>query len=105
MALFPDWQLERLLPYFDEVILPTGALVAREGSPCTEFVVVMGGRLQTTAPLAGFSTLVAGDSVGWEAMWEREANSATVIVESDARLLVMSHSQFRAVKAVAGSAS
>jgi CRP-like cAMP-binding protein len=45
--------------------------------------------------------LTAGDSFGWDAMWEREPNSATVVVEADARLLVMSHAQFRAVKAIA----
>jgi hypothetical protein len=34
-------------------------------------------------------------------MWERLVNDATVVAESDARLLVMGHAQFRAVKAVA----
>jgi CRP-like cAMP-binding protein len=96
MAPYPERQLERLLPYFDEVTLPAGTLIAREGEPCSEFLVVMRGRLQ-----AGSRILGAGDSFGWEAMWEREANSATVIVEADAQLLVMSHSQFRAVKALA----
>jgi CRP-like cAMP-binding protein len=100
MAPYADRQLEGLLPYFDEVTLPAGTLVAREGKPCTEFAVVMRGRLQAIAP-AGSRTLVAGDSFGWEAMWDREANSATVVVEAHAHLLVMSHSQFRAVKAVA----
>jgi CRP-like cAMP-binding protein len=45
--------------------------------------------------------LTAGDTFGWEAMWKREPNSATVVVESDARLLVMSHAQFRALKGIA----
>jgi hypothetical protein len=35
-------------------------------------------------------------------MWERGPNEATVVVESEARLLVMGHAQFRAVKAEAG---
>jgi CRP-like cAMP-binding protein len=96
MAPYPDRHLERLLPYFDEVTLPAGTLIALEGEQCSEFVVVVRGRLQ-----AGSRLLDAGESVGWEAMWEREANSATVIVEADAQLLVMSHSQFRAVKALA----
>ena len=96
MAPYPDRQLEKLLRYFDEVTLPAGTLIALEGEPCSEFVVVMRGRLQ-----AGSQILGAGDTFGWEAMWEREANSGTVIVEADAQLLVMSHSQFRAVKALA----
>jgi CRP-like cAMP-binding protein len=101
LAAFPEWQRQRLLHHFDEVTLSAGSLVARQGERCSEFVVVMGGRLTATAPGAKSRTLNAGDSFGWDAMWERESNSATVTVEADARLLVMSHSQFRAVKAVA----
>jgi CRP-like cAMP-binding protein len=101
MASYPDRQLEGLLPYFDKVTVPAGTLVAQEGKLCAEFVVVMRGRLRATAPCGGSRTLIAGDTLGWEAMWEREANRATVVVEADAQLLVMSHSQFRAVKAVA----
>jgi CRP-like cAMP-binding protein len=100
LASYPDRQLQWLLPYFDEVTLPAGTLVAREGERASEFVVVMGGRLKATTPCAGSRTLIAGDSFGWKAMWERESNSATVVVEADARLLVMGHAQFRAVKAV-----
>ena len=94
-------QLQRLLPYFDEVSLPAGSVVARESDQCTEFVVVMGGRLMASGSDARPRTLTAGDSVGWDAMWKREPNAATVVVEADARLLVMSHAQFRAVKAIA----
>ena len=94
-------QLQGLLRYFDEVSLPAGSVVARESDQCTEFVVVMRGRLTATGQHAGPRTLTAGDSFGWDAMWEREPNSATVVVEADARLLVMSRAQFRAVKAIA----
>ena len=96
-------QLQGLLRYFDEVSLPAGSVVARESDQCTEFVVVMQGRLTATAPNVRPRTLIAGDSIGWNAMWEREPNSATVVVEADARLLVMSRAQFRAVKAIAGA--
>ena len=102
LASYQDSLLKGLLPYFDEVVLPAGTLVAREGDFCAEFVVVMQGRLKVTAPFAQSRTLIAGDSLGWDAMWERESNSATVVVDAEARLLVMSHAQFRAVKAVAG---
>jgi CRP-like cAMP-binding protein len=94
-------KLQRLLPYFDEVCLPAGSVVARESDQCSEFVVVIGGRLKATGQHTRPRTLTAGDSFGWDAMWEREPNSATVVVEADARLLVMSHAQFRAVKAIA----
>ena len=100
LASFADRRLQWLLSYFDEVTLPAGTTIAREGARCSEFVVVMGGRLTSTTPSGGSRTLLAGDTFGWKAMWERESNSATVVVEDDARLLVMGHSQFRAVKAL-----
>jgi len=56
--------------------------------------------LKATGPHAETHTLTPGDTFGWAAMWEREQNSASVVVETDARLLVMSHAQFRAVKAI-----
>jgi len=46
-------------------------------------------------------TLRAGDSLGWDAMWERLPNDATAVVDTEAHLLVMSHAQFRAIKAIA----
>src|SRR4029077_16592185 len=101
LAAYPERKLRELLPYFDEVTLAAGNVVARENEQCSEFVVVMGGRLTATRPHARPRTLTAGDTFGWAAMWEREPNSATVVVEADARLLVMSHAQFRAVKAIA----
>jgi CRP-like cAMP-binding protein len=100
LAPYSD-QLHGLLPYFDEVSLPAGSIVARESDQCTAFVVVMRGRLKATGPRAETRTLSAGDTFGWAAMWEREPNCASVVVEADARLLVMSHAQFRAVKAIA----
>lgn len=105
LASYPDKRLQELLPYFDEVCLPAGSQVAREGEPCSQFVVVMCGRLRATAQGARCDTLVAGDSVGWKAMWEHSSNDASVVVANDARLLVMSHAQFRAVKAIAEPAA
>lgn len=46
----------------DEVTLLAGTLIAREGDRCSEFVVVMRGRLQATAPGARPRTLVGGES-------------------------------------------
>lgn len=73
--------------------------MAQEGHLCTAFVAVIEGTL--CASFHGMSTpLGPGDSYGWDAMWERSTNRATVTVEADARLLVMSHEQFRSVKAL-----
>jgi hypothetical protein len=101
LATYSDHDLKRLLPYFDEVTVPVGRVVAREGERCSEFVVVLNGRLCATSGSTRARPLVAGDSLGWGAMWERLPNDATVVVDQAAQLLVMSHSQFRAMKAVA----
>jgi hypothetical protein len=61
---------------------------------------VIEGRLRAVSARGGCQTLGAGDSWGWNATWERLANDATVVAEADARLLVMGHAQFRAVKAL-----
>jgi CRP-like cAMP-binding protein len=95
LAPCSDSDIWSLLRYVDEVRLPAGEQVALEGRSCGEFVAVIDGALR-----AGTRLLGPGSSFGWDAMWERSANLATVTVARDARLLVMSHEQFRAVKAL-----
>jgi CRP-like cAMP-binding protein len=92
-----DADIWSLLAYADEVRLCAGDRVAQEGRYCTELVVVMEGTLSGRSRRVG-----PGETIGWTAMWERSTNPVTVTAESDARLLVMSHDQFRAVKALVG---
>jgi CRP-like cAMP-binding protein len=100
LAGFSDSELASLLPYFDEVSLPAGRRLAFEGRVCSSYLIVLQGRLCARSASGESSTLDAGDSFGWDAMWERGFNEATVVVGSDARVLVMGHAQFRAVKAL-----
>ena len=103
LAGWSDRELQALSLQFDEVTLPAGRLIALEGAQATEFVLVLEGGLRSRS-LAGDSCLLrVGDSTGWRAMWERGPNEATVVVESEARVLVMGHAQFRAVKAGAAA--
>jgi hypothetical protein len=102
LAGWSDRSLHALLPQFDEVTLPAGRLIAVEGRPCTQFVVVLEGALSARTRSGSSRLLRGGAGLGWRAMWERGTNEATVVVESTARLLVMGHAQFRAVKAEAG---
>jgi CRP-like cAMP-binding protein len=88
-----DGEISSLMRYTDEVEVSAGAVVAEHAHLAATFVVVMEGSLR-----AGSCLLRQGDSFGWNAMWERTANPATVVADSQARLLVMSHDQFRAVK-------
>jgi CRP-like cAMP-binding protein len=95
LASCSDAEIWSLLRYMDEVRVAAGEKVVQEGTRAAEFIVVIDGRLRT-----GSSVLDSGSSYGWEAMWDRLANRRTVTVDDDARLLVMSHEQFRAVKAL-----
>jgi CRP-like cAMP-binding protein len=99
LASCSDRDIRGLLRYADEVEVPAGLQIAGEGRLCSEFVVVIDGSLRFQSQ-AGRRLLGPGDAYGWSAMWERSKNRATVTAESDARLLVMSHAQFRAVKAL-----
>jgi hypothetical protein len=90
-----DSEIWWLLTHADEVRLFAGNRVAHEGRYCDELVIVMEGTLCSGPHLVG-----PGEAIGWEEMWQRSTNPATVTAETDARLLVMSHDQFRAVKAL-----
>jgi CRP-like cAMP-binding protein len=100
LANCSDKAIQSLLGSVDEIRLPAGAAVAQAGRYCTELVVVMEGMLRAVANGTA-RRLGPGDSVGWAAMWDRSFNEATVFAESEVRLLVIGHSQFRAFKAVA----
>lgn len=99
LAAVSDTDLGSLLRYADEVSMPAGTVVARAGDYCAQLVVVMEGTIRVQSPVAR-RLLGAGDACGWEAMWERSANRSGLVVESDARLLVFSRDQFRAIKAL-----
>jgi CRP-like cAMP-binding protein len=93
-------ELRSLLQYVDEVTVPAGTRIALRGETCSQFVIVAEGRLRAGSADDGWRTLLPGDTAGWAAMWEMTANDATVIAQTDARLLVTGHAQFRAVKAI-----
>ena len=90
-----DEEVQSLLAYTDEAHVFAGERVAHEGRFCTELVVVIDGTLRARSSMIG-----PGGTYGWYAMWERSANRATVVAETDARVLVMSRAQFRAVAAL-----
>jgi len=97
-----DKDLRSLLGYVDEVSVQAGTPVTQAGRYCTAFVVVMEGTL-SAGTNGSRRRLTTGDSYGWRPMWERSVNDLTLVAETDTRLLVMGHEQFRAVKGIAGS--
>ena len=97
LASCSDAEIWSLLSYADEVRLSVGDTVAEEGRYCSELVVVIEGTLRARRRLVG-----PGEASGWDAMWDRSTNPVAVTAETEARVLVMSHDQFRAVKALVG---
>lgn len=95
---FEGSRLRRLLPFFDELSVSALDCVVVEGEACHQLIVVAEGRLESFRG-DRVEMLGAGDSCGWSAMERRGPNEATVIAATDARLLVMSHAQFRAASA------
>lgn len=94
-----DAQLRALLPFVDELVVPVGTRLAQEGRLCHQLLIVAAGELQTSRR-GRVGKLEPGDTFGWSAMYERGWHDATVTAASSARLLVMGHGQFRAVKAL-----
>ena len=90
-----DEAVRSLLVYTDEANVFAGERLAHEGHFCTELIVVVDGTLRARSSVIG-----PGGTYGWDAMWERSTNRATLVAETDARVLVMSRAQFRAVKAM-----
>ena len=77
-----------------------GTRIAVRGETCNQYVIVAEGRLRAGSPDDGWRSLGPGETTGWTAMWGMTANEATVVAETEARLLVMGHAQFRAIKAI-----
>ena len=99
LAPYTDPELAGLLPYLDEVRVGAGVRLATWGQFADQWLLVLEGVLEACGA-AGRRRLEAGDSAGWSAMWERGTNAETLVAASNARLLVMSRAQFRAVAAL-----
>ena len=89
-------ELREVGAQFDEIDVPSGAVLARPGRGVGELLVVAAGCLQVIAP-SGTYTLGPGSSWGWPEMAGRLASEARVVAATDAKLLVMGRAQFRAV--------
>jgi CRP/FNR family transcriptional regulator, cyclic AMP receptor protein len=93
-------ELEFVASRSDEVDVPAGYELVRQGSPGDTFFLLLDGEAEVSVDGKSRRTLKAGDFFGEISMLDRGPATATVVSRTPARLMVMSHAQFRdAIKA------
>jgi CRP-like cAMP-binding protein len=93
--------LEFVASRTDEVEVPAGRQLVRQGDSGDTFYVLLEGEADVEVDGTRRSTMAPGDFFGEISMLDRGAATATVVTRTPARLMVMSHAQFR--DAVKGS--
>jgi CRP-like cAMP-binding protein len=93
-------ELEFLATRTDEVDLEAGRTLIRQGSPSGSFYVLLDGEADVEIDGKGGPPLLAGSFFGEISMLDGGPATATVVTRTPARVMVMSHTQFRdAIKA------
>jgi CRP-like cAMP-binding protein len=93
-------ELEFIAREGDEVDVPAGRTLIRQGRPGDTFYVQLDGESEVKVDGKRRRVLRAGDFFGEISMMDRGAGTATVTTLTPSRLFVMSHAQFRdAIKA------
>jgi CRP/FNR family cyclic AMP-dependent transcriptional regulator len=96
-------ELEFISSRADEVDAKAGQTLITQGRPGDSFYILLDGEASVDVKGKPRRTLKAGDFFGEISMLDRGLASATVTCKTDARLMVMSHAQFRdAIKASDG---
>ncbi len=93
-------ELEFVAGHADEVTVPAGRTLIKQGQPSDAFYILLDGESEVDIDGQKRRTLRPGDFFGEIGMLDRGLGTATVVTRTPARLMVMSHSQFRdAIKA------
>jgi len=90
-----DRELDFVASRADEVDVKAGQQLTTQGRSGDSFYVLLDGEAGVEVDGEQRSTMKAGDFFGEISMLDRGLASATVTTKTDARLLVMSHAQFR----------
>lgn len=91
-------ELERLSRAMDEVDLPEGKELAREGTFAYEFFVIEEGTASVTREGQKVRDLGPGDFFGEIGLLEAERRTATVVATSPIRAIVMTGRDFQAME-------
>ena len=90
-------QLNEVARHLEEVPVPRGTMLAREGQPGNEFFVVLEGKAAVRRRGRRIATLGEGDFFGEMSLLDGAPRSATVAAETDGVVLVMQRREFGAL--------
>jgi CRP/FNR family transcriptional regulator, cyclic AMP receptor protein len=89
--------LERLGMLTDEVDVPAGRVLIRQGELGDDLMVIVSGTVTVERDGAKINTLKHGEFFGEIALIDRGPRTATVTADTPCRLLVISHRDFHAL--------
>jgi len=90
-------ELEEIAGIADEIDLPSGKELTREGAPGREFFVLIEGDATVTQGDREVNRLGAGDFFGEIALVKQQARTATVVADTPVRALVITDRSFRSL--------
>ena len=96
-AQFDRHHIERLGMLTEEVDVPAGKVLIRQGDSGDDLMVVVSGQVGVERNGERVNQLGPGDFFGEIALIERAPRSATVTAEAPTRLLVVSHRDFHSL--------
>jgi CRP/FNR family transcriptional regulator, cyclic AMP receptor protein len=90
-------ELRRLSSLTTELIVPAGTVLAKQGDVGREFFIIVEGSAQATRNGRFLTTLAPTDFFGELALLDGKSRTASVVAESEMRLLVLTINEFRTV--------
>ena len=90
-------EIEEVGRLSDEVDVPSGHVLMREGATGQEFFVIVKGTVDVERGGRHLRTLGPGDFVGEIALIDDAPRTATATAASDAQLLVLAHREFHSL--------
>ena len=91
--------LERLGQLTDEIDVPAGKVLTREGARGDEFFVIVDGSVRIERAGAALGTFGAGEYIGEIALLDEGPRTATATCETACRLIIIGHREFHTLLA------
>ena len=89
--------LEEVQRLADEIDVPAGQELTREGRSGEEFFLIVSGRVAVVRDGVRVRTMSDGEFLGEIALFDGRPRSATVTTETPTRLLVLAHREFNSL--------